>query len=34
MPVKGKMDRFFVHKDHPSWKNIPLAPVDSLFEFA
>jgi hypothetical protein len=22
MPVKGKMDRFFVHKDHPSWNNI------------
>jgi len=34
MPVKGKMDRFFVHKDHPSWNSIPLAPKDTLFYVA
>jgi len=31
MPVKGKMDRFFVHKDHPSWNNIPEQPFERLF---
>jgi FkbM family methyltransferase len=33
MPVKGKMDRFFVHKDHPSWNNILARnPKVGLFE--
>jgi FkbM family methyltransferase len=35
MPVKGKMDRFFVHKDHPSWNNIlQKNPGLALFEDA
>lgn len=35
MPVKGKMDRFFVHEDHPSWNNIVAKnPKLSLFEVA
>lgn len=34
MPVKGKMDRFFIHKDHPSWANISKNPIDVLFEEA
>ena len=33
MPVKGKMDRFFVHEDHPSWKALfDSNPMVSLFE--
>lgn len=33
MPVKGKMDRFFVHESHPSWNNIvEKDPKLSLFE--
>jgi len=32
MPVKGKMERFFVHKDHPSWQNIASTPYNMLFE--
>ena len=32
MPVKGKMDRFFVHKDHPSWSRFASDPYHSLFE--
>ena len=31
MPVKGKMDRFFVPREHDSWNNIPENPVDTLF---
>ena len=34
MPVKGKMDRFFIHKDHASWNNIPEKPFDKLFELS
>ena len=35
MPVKGKMDRFFVHEDHPSWNNIVAKnPKLNLFEEA
>ena len=33
MPVKGKMDRFFVHKDHPSWDRFKANPINALFEF-
>jgi FkbM family methyltransferase len=32
MPVKGKMDRFFVHEDHPSWAAFKAVPVHALFE--
>lgn len=32
MPVKGKMDRFFVPKEHDSWNNIPEDPFHKLFE--
>lgn len=33
MPVKGKMDRFFVHKDHASWKALfDSNPMVALFE--
>lgn len=33
MPVKGKMDRFFVHKDHASWKALfDSNPMAALFE--
>ncbi len=34
MPVKGKMDRFFIHKDHSSWANISKNPINTLFEEA
>ena len=33
MPVKGKMDRFFVHQDHPSWAAFQADPINALFEF-
>lgn len=32
MPVKGKMDRFFVPREHDSWNNIPEDPFNKLFE--
>lgn len=32
MPVKGKMDRFFVPSEHPSLNNIPETPFSKLFE--
>jgi FkbM family methyltransferase len=32
MPVKGKMDRFFVPREHESWNNIPEDPFKKLFE--
>jgi len=32
MPVKGKMDRFFVPKEHESWNNIQEEPFKKLFE--
>jgi len=32
MPVKGKMDRFFIPKEHNSWNNIPEEPFNKLFE--
>lgn len=32
MPVKGKMDRFFVPKEHASWDNIQEEPFHNLFE--
>lgn len=32
MPVKGKMDRFFVPKEHASWDNIQEEPFNNLFE--
>jgi len=32
MPVKGKMDRFFVHEDHPSWASFKADPLHALFE--
>ena len=34
MPVKGKMDRFFVHESHESWDRFKANPINSLFEFA
>jgi len=34
MPVKGKMDRFFVPREHASWNNIPEDPFNQLFEVA
>jgi len=33
MPVKGKMDRFFVHESHPSWQFFKKEPINALFEF-
>jgi len=33
MPVKGKMDRFFVHESHDSWNRFKSNPINALFEF-
>jgi hypothetical protein len=32
MPVKGKMDRFFIPREHKSWNNITEQPYKKLFE--
>ena len=32
MPVRGKMERFFIHKDHQSWNIIQQKPYNRLFE--